>query len=455
MLADASRIYSQIHPDDIDRIIQEEKKAFDELTMFDTEARFILQSGEVVWRHLVYRPRLLNNGDVLADGIEMDITKLKKGEEEIKALYNGMEQKVLDRTEELRTANRELLEANAELERTLSDLGRAQNQLVQAEKLAALGQIASGIAHELNTPLGAILSSNRSIIELINTRLSALPEFLFGLDKTERRWFYKLAREGLQHAADLNPAVDRAARKEIKFMLTDSGIKASTELLDTITDIGLQERLPELMGLMKHERRDEILSAVSSIVLLRRLCEIIAVGADKASHVVGALNSYLRHETDNAVSTIDINGEIETILTLYQNRLKYGVKVKRHFTGGAFVIGNRDRLNQVWINLINNALQAMDYKGTLVITTKREDEWVMVSFTDTGHGIPTEIADRIFDPFFTTKKHGEGIGLGLEIVRSIVEGAGGRIEFESEPQKTVFRIYLRPANMEEAPREHS
>jgi len=455
VLVDASRIYSQIHPDDIDRIIQEEKKAFDELTMFDTEARFILQSGEVVWRHLVCRPRLLNNGDVLADGIEMDITKLKKGEEEIKALYNGMEQKVLDRTEELRTANRELLEANAELERTLTHLGRAQKQLVQAEKLAALGQIAAGIAHELNTPLGAILSSNRSIIELIGKRLPALPGFLSGLNKTERRWFTELAGEGLRQAVDLNRQLDRSAKQKMKLLLSDSGIKASPALLNTISDIGLQEQLPELMDLMRHERRDEILSAVSSVVLLRRLCEIIALGADKASHVVGALNSYLRRETDDAVSTIDINEEIETILTLYQNRLKYGVKVKKHFTGGAFVTGNRDRLNQVWINLINNALQAMDYKGTLGITTKREDEWVMVSFADTGRGIPGEIADRIFDPFFTTKKHGEGIGLGLEIVRSIVERAGGRVEFESEPQKTVFRVYLRAANADDPQKERS
>ena len=581
-LADASLIDRQVHPDDYERMMLEEKKSIEDLTIYDTIVRFILGSGEVAWRHIISRPRLLDNGDVISDGIVLDITELKKAEEELKlseltyreifnntretifihdmetlefidynanavllfgysaeeiatlrlgdissniapyteenaiallrkaasgepqrtewhcrhrdghlfwcdlylkksliagrecvmaiqqditerkkaeeelkALYGEMEQKVLERTEELRAANSKLLEANAELERTLTHLGRAQKQLVQAEKLAALGQIAAGIAHELNTPLGAILSSNRSIIELIGKRLPALPGFLSGLNKTERRWFTELAGEGLRQAVDLNRQLDRSAKQKMKLLLSDSGIKASPALLNTISDIGLQEQLPELMDLMRHERRDEILSAVSSVVLLRRLCEIIALGADKASHVVGALNSYLRRETDDAVSTIDINEEIETILTLYQNRLKYGVKVKKHFTGGAFVTGNRDRLNQVWINLINNALQAMDYKGTLGITTKREDEWVMVSFADTGRGIPGEIADRIFDPFFTTKKHGEGIGLGLEIVRSIVEGAGGRVEFESEPQKTVFRVYLRAANADDPQKERS
>ncbi len=443
--ADASLLYRQIHDDDIERLMREEERGLRELDTFEIEARFTIAPGKTRWYRLLSRPRRMENGDIVADGIEMDVTERKKSEEEIQRLYLEMEQKVLDRTEELRAANRDLTAANAELERALAELGRAQNQLVQAEKLAALGQIAAGIAHELNTPLGAILSSNRSIIELLNARLPGLPGFLSGLNKTERRWFDELTRESLLHAVDLNRPVDRARRKEIKSMLADSGIKASSGLLDTISDLGVQERLPALMDLMRHERRDEILAAVSSIALLRRLCEIIAVGADKASHVVGALKSYLRRDTDDAVVAVSVNEEIETILTLYHNKLKYGVEVIKRFSDGVSVMGNRDRLNQIWMNLINNALQAMDYRGTLTITTRPEGEWEVVSFADTGHGIPAEIADRVFDPFFTTKKHGEGIGLGLDIARSIVEGAGGRIEFESEPGNTVFRVYLRPA----------
>lgn len=569
--ADASLLYRQIHDDDIEHLTREEERGLRELDTFEIEARFTIAPGKTRWGRLLSRPRRMENGDIVADGIEMDVTGLKqaeealrlseityreifnninetiwihdietmqfidynadamlmfgysaeemkslgiadissnippytegnaieflrraaagepqrfewqcrhrdghlfwsevylkksviagkecimaleqditerrKNQEQIQTLYLEMEQKVLDRTEELRAANKDLIAANAELERALAELGRTQKQLVQAEKLAALGQIAAGIAHELNTPLGAILSSNRSIIELLNARLPALPGFLSGLNKTERRWFDELTRESLLRAVDLNRPVDRARRKEIKSTLADSGIKASSGLLDTISDLGVQERLPALIDLMRHERRDEILTAVSSIALLRRLCEIIAVGADKASHVVGALKSYLRRDTDDAVGAVNINEEIETILTLYHNKLKYGVEVAKRLSDGVSVMGNRDRLNQIWMNLTNNALQAMDYRGTLTITTRREGEWVVVSFADTGHGIPAEIADRVFDPFFTTKKHGEGIGLGLDIARSIVEGAGGRIEFESEPGNTVFRVYLRP-----------
>ena len=446
VLADATLLYRQVHPDDIEAMVRAEREAIDGRHIFDFEARFIIGQGEVRWYRIISQPRRIENGDVLSDNIELDITERKKSEEQIRSLYSEMEQKVLDRTEELRTANRDLMAVNSELERTLAELGRTQKQLVQAEKLAALGQIAAGIAHELNTPLGAILSSNRSIIELLNTRLPALPGFLADLNETERRWFGELMRESLPHAVDLNRPMDRARRKNIKSMLAESGIKASSGLLDTLSDLGIHERLPDFIDLMRHERRDEILAAVSGITLLRRLCQIIATGADKASHVVGALKSYLRRDTDDAVGAVNINEGIETILTLYHNKLKHGVEVIKRLSDGVSAVGNRDRLNQIWMNLINNALQAMDYRGMLTITTKREGEWVLASFSDTGHGIPAELADRIFEPFFTTKKHGEGIGLGLDIARSIAEGAGGRIEFESEPGNTVFRVYLRPAS---------
>ncbi|HSV98049.1 MAG TPA: HAMP domain-containing sensor histidine kinase [Spirochaetota bacterium] len=112
--------------------------------------------------------------------------------------------------------------------------------------------------------------------------------------------------------------------------------------------------------------------------------------------------------------------------------------------GGTPVVGNRNRLNQAWMNLINNALQSIDYRGMLTISAERSGEWIIVSFADTGPGIPESIRDRIFEPFFTTKRHGEGIGLGLDIARSIVEGCG-RIELESFPGNTVFKVYLRSA----------
>ncbi|MGV7928765.1 MAG: PAS domain S-box protein [Spirochaetota bacterium] len=447
VLADASLLYRQIHDDDIERMTREEQRGLRELDTYEIEARFIIPTGETRWYRLLSRPRRLENGDIMADGIEMDVTERRRNEERIADLYIEMERKVLERTEELRAANQGLTEANTELERTLSELGRAQNQLVQAEKLAALGQIAAGMAHELNTPLGAILSSNRSIIEIMKSKLPGFPRFLAGLSKTERRWFEELSSESFHRSVDLEKSVDRARRKELKSMLQQAGVENITSLLDMIIELGIHDSLANYRDLLRHERRDEILSNAAMLFRVRRLNEIIAVAADKATHVVGALKSYLRRDDAEKDGPVDVHVEMETILTLYHNKLKHGVTVKKRFaTGGVSARGNRDRLNQVWMNLINNALQAMDYRGTLTISTEHAGEWIIVSFSDTGTGIPESIRDRIFEPFFTTKKHGEGIGLGLDIARSIVEGAGGRIEFESVPGNTVFRVYLLPAD---------
>ncbi len=447
VLADASLLYRQIHDDDIERMTREEQRGLRELDTYEIEARFIIPTGETRWYRLLSRPRRLENGDIMADGIEMDVTERRRNEERIADLYIEMERKVLERTEELRAANQGLTEANTELERTLSELGRAQNQLVQAEKLAALGQIAAGMAHELNTPLGAILSSNRSIIEIMKSKLPGFPRFLAGLSKTERRWFEELSSESFHRSVDLDKSVDRARRKELKSMLQEAGVENITSLLDMIIELGIHDSLANYRDLLRHEHRDEILSNAATLFRVRRLNEIIAVAADKATHVVGALKSYLRRDDAEKDGPVDVHVEMETILTLYHNKLKHGVTVKKRFaTGGVSARGNRDRLNQVWINLINNALQAMDYRGTLTISTEHAGEWIIVSFSDTGTGIPESIRDRIFEPFFTTKKHGEGIGLGLDIARSIVEGAGGRIEFESVPGNTVFRVYLLPAD---------
>ena len=137
--------------------------------------------------------------------------------------------------------------------------------------------------------------------------------------------------------------------------------------------------------------------------------------------------------------------EIETILTLYQNKIKYAVEVIQTYQTNEKCIGNRDKLNQVWINLLNNGLQAMSYKGKLEIRTELNKSWIVVSFIDSGIGIPKEIQDKIFDPFFTTKKHGEGIGIGLDICKKIITNIGGKIEFESYPGRTQFSVWLKSA----------
>jgi signal transduction histidine kinase len=133
---------------------------------------------------------------------------------------------------------------------------------------------------------------------------------------------------------------------------------------------------------------------------------------------------------------------IDTVLTLYQNQLKKGIEVKRNYTELPPVLCYPDELNQVWTNLIHNALQAMDYRGTLTIEVMQQEQYASISITDTGAGIPEEIKPKIFEPFFTTKPPGEGSGLGLDIVKKIIEKHQGKIEVESIPGQTKFTVSL-------------
>ncbi|NJK74400.1 MAG: GHKL domain-containing protein [Microcoleus sp. SU_5_6] len=142
----------------------------------------------------------------------------------------------------------------------------------------------------------------------------------------------------------------------------------------------------------------------------------------------------------------DIIDGIETVLTLYQNNLKHGVEVLRNFQKIEPILCYPDRLNQVWTNLIHNALQAMDNRGTLTLDVSQDNDLIKVAVTDSGKGIPPEILPKIFEPFFTTKPPGEGTGLGLDIVSKIVDKHGGKMEVASVPGKTTFTVFL-PVNL--------
>jgi len=144
-------------------------------------------------------------------------------------------------------------------------------------------------------------------------------------------------------------------------------------------------------------------------------------------------------ESVDLTDTIDIDRELDRVLVLMHNQIKHDVQILREY-GGAKIRGSAERLSQVWMNLIRNAVQAMNFRGTLTLRTRTDDAGVTVSVIDSGPGISPEIRDRIFDPFFSTKKADSGMGLGLDICRKIVESHKGTIAFDSRPGNTVFKV---------------
>jgi signal transduction histidine kinase len=359
-------------------------------------------------------------------------------------LNGELELRVEERTNELLAANRNLAATNGELGAAIDRLKLAQEQILVSEKFAVLGRLAANVAHEINTPLGAIRASAELILEAAAAIARDLPDFLAGLGPEERRLFDRLLGRGAESAAECVQAEDRAARHGLSARFAAAGLADPELVADDFASLGALGLEEEIAATIRLRRPDIAAMAATASGLLRS-GYIVRSATDKASLTVAALSEYSRHGDAEEPSLFFPAKEIETILVLYYNRIKRGVEIVRSFGCHDPVFGSRERVNHVWVNIINNALQAMDYQGRLEIGSRREGDMIIVSFSDSGPGIPESDRPSIFQPFFTTKQAGEGTGLGLSICRNIVEQQGGSIAFESVPGRTTFTVALRAA----------
>jgi len=339
-------------------------------------------------------------------------------------------------------AETKLITANNELKETLENLKRTQTQLIQSEKMAALGQLIAGVAHEINTPLGAIRSSIGTISNTLNQVLGQLPAFFRSLSEERQKDFFVLLNRSLQRDITFSVKEERKFKRTLIKVLQEYQLDNARKIAEILVNIGVYDSIEPFLPLLKDPQRDHILNIADHLSGLQESTRTIMTATERASRVVFALKTYSRYDQSGEMMKADIIEGIETVLTLYYNLLKRGVEVIRHYEELQPVICYPDELNQVWINLIHNALQAMNNKGTLTIEVREHEKQVVVSITDTGTGIPDDIKTKIFGPFFTTKPAGEGSGLGLDIVRKIIDKHQGSIEVESRPGKTTFSVWL-------------
>lgn len=332
---------------------------------------------------------------------------------------------------------------NQELANTLQELKLTQQELIQSEKMAALGQLIAGIAHEVNTPLGAIRSSVGNIADFLAKNLSHLPEFFQQLSPERYSDFLALLEKATQQITPLSSKEKRQFRRVLVRQLELRDIARADTIADTLVDLGVYGEIESLLPLLHDPDSLKILNTLYQLASLQRSTATIMTATDRAAKVVYALRNYARYDQSGEKVQANLIEGIETVLTLYHNQMKQGVEVIRNYdTGLTPMLCYPDELNQVWTNLIHNAVQAMEMRGTLRIDVKEQDGSVRVSITDTGQGIPPKIIPRIFEPFFTTKPPGEGSGLGLNIVKKIVEKHQGKIDVESRPGKTTFTVSL-------------
>ena len=370
-------------------------------------------------------------------GIIRDIGERKRAEEALR-----------QSEKELRRKSLEMKEKNQELEATLKQINEMHNQMIIQEKMASLGKLSAGMAHELNNPASAAQRSAAHLqsillkLQEVLARIGSIP-----FEEQQIKTFAVLdvlARERSHEPVELNVLTRTEREIALEEWLRGQGSRDHGEVVPALVNVGfVKEDLDELMKPFTGEQVPVVIRWFGLKLTIYSLVEEIGLATGRIVTLVKALKTYT-YMDQAPVQSIDLRKELDNTLIILRSKLKKGVEVVREYAEDLPAIeAYASELNQVWTNLIDNGIDAMEGSGTLIIRAKREDPWLVVEIEDSGPGIPPEHLPKIFDPFFTTKPPGEGTGLGLNISRNlIVKKHHGEMSVKSKPGSTCFTVHL-------------
>ncbi|HEX4007178.1 MAG TPA: ATP-binding protein [Acidobacteriaceae bacterium] len=315
----------------------------------------------------------------------------------------------------------------------------------QTEKLNALGKLAGNLAHELNNPASAAQRAASGLIEELKTyghQKYQLGALCLDADHMARirAWRDRLEEQGKQQPAN---SVNQAEREDgLQRWLQTNGIQQSWQIVPDLAELGVRiENLDEIRDLLHGEHLEIVLSQFASSARTERMAQAMVDSTSRIFDIIAAVKDY--SWMDQApIQEVDLPQSLETTLAMLQSRLEHVIVERRYAPDLPRISAYASELNQVWMSLLENALDAMSDRGHLILGVSRVGEFLVTEIWDDGPGIPEEIQARIFEPFFTTKAPGSGLGLGLDTAQRIVRQHRGFITVESQPGSTCFQVRL-------------
>jgi signal transduction histidine kinase len=325
---------------------------------------------------------------------------------------------------------------------------RISQRQQQHERLESLGTMAAGLAHELNNPASAARRTASDLADALGVLSRAIGVFVeAGIEREGAKRLVELQTAALQRCAAQTAlsGLDAADREdELTDQLSALGVPEAWTLSPPLAAAGIDRSYIEEVVAAAGDYAVPTLRWITASLSARQLAGELRDSTDQMSHLVKAIKAYAYMDRGDVVQ-VDLREGLETTVTILGHKLKHtAIEVKRDYDpslGKVTVLGAE--LNQVWTNLLDNAIDALGDSGTITITTRADGDCAEVDIADDGPGIPDDIRRRVFDPFFTTKDVGKGTGLGLDTARRIVvDRHNGNLTLDSEPGRTVFRVRM-------------